>query len=254
MGYWTGNTTTTRRPADDAVAISVDTDTLAMWVGPPAAYYYKTYLDGQASDITAPNYYGGFRWFPDVDYATSYDWYVEAYAEDGETVIATSPTWTFTTEDDLRPGKPTNPSPTDAATDITLDQTPLEWADGGNTDTYEIYFRASGDDWTLVGVSQAGITWTIPFGSIDYDITYEWRVDATNVYGTTTGDTWSFGAITFDCIRTSYVLITGGSGAGPYDDPPGVEGIDWSYTGLNFITALRKLVGIANSKVWFEDI
>ena len=152
------------------------------------------------------------------------------------------------------PGKPTTPSPADSASDITLDQTPLGWVDGGNTDTYEIYYRASGDDWVLVGVSQAGITWTIPFGSIDYDTTYEWRVDATNVYGTTTGDTWSFDAITFDRIRASYVLISGGSGSGPYDDPPGVEGTDWAYTGLNFMTAIRRLVAAANDKIWYEDI
>lgn len=152
------------------------------------------------------------------------------------------------------PGKPTTPAPSNAASDITLDETPLGWVSGGDTDTYEIYYRAQGDSWVLVGVAQAGLTWTIPFGSIAYETTYEWRIDATNVYGTTTGDTWSFGSISYDQLRVSYVLILGGSGNGPYDDPPGVEGTDWEYTGLNNMITVHRLVLVANSKIWYEAI
>jgi len=152
------------------------------------------------------------------------------------------------------PSKPTTPSPTDALTDITLDHTPLSWVDGGGADTFEVYLRVQGEDWTLVGVAQAGITWTIPFETITYGTTYEWRVDATNVYGTTTGDTWSFDSITFDRICISYVLVTGGSGAGPYDTPPGVEGTDWRWTGENNMLTVRKLVAAANNKIWYESI
>jgi hypothetical protein len=154
------------------------------------------------------------------------------------------------------PGKPTIVSPTPTGvTNITLDETPLEWAAGDPAgDTYEIYYRAQGGSWTLVGVAQAGLSWTIPFGSIVYETTYEWRVDATNVYGTTTGDTWSFDSLVFDEPRTSYVLISGGSSAGPYDDPAGTEGTDWRWTGLNFMTAIRRLVVAANSKIWYEQI
>ena len=152
------------------------------------------------------------------------------------------------------PGKPTTPSPSDSASSITLDETPLGWVDGGNTDTYEIYYRAQGGSWVLVGIAQAGITWAIPFGNIDYGITYEWRIDATNTTGTTTGDTWSFDAISYAQIRISYRLISGGNGNGPYDSTPGVQGTDWEYTGLNFITAVRRLVAAANNKIWYEDI
>jgi len=162
----------------------------------------------------------------------------------------TGDTWNF----DPRPVAATTPSPANAAADITLDATPLGWVDGGNSDTYEVYFRESGDAWTLVGVSQEGITWAIPFETITYGTTYEWRVDATNVYGTTTGDTWSFDSITFDRICISYVLITGGSGAGPYDTPPGVEGTDWRWTGENNMLTVRKLVAAANNKIWYESI
>jgi len=153
------------------------------------------------------------------------------------------------------PGAPTNPSPTDADTNITLDETPLSWdASDPAADTYEVYFRESGDDWELVGVAQAGVEWTIEFGTLAYGTTYEWRIDATNEYGTTTGDTWSFDTITLHRILISYVLITGGSGAGPYDDPPGTEGTDWAWTGENTMLTVRRLIVAVDNKIWIESL
>ena len=154
------------------------------------------------------------------------------------------------------PGQPTIVSPTPTGvTDITLDETPLEWAAGDPAgDTYEIYFRESGDAWELVGVAQAGVTWAIVFGTLAYGTTYQWRIDATNVYDTTEGATWSFDTIAYDQLRVSYVLISGGSGAGPYDDPAGVEGTDWSWTGLNNMLTVRRLVVVAYNKVYYENL
>jgi hypothetical protein len=159
------------------------------------------------------------------------------------------------------PGKPTNPSPTDAVSDVTLDETPLSWdaSVDGDADTYEVYFRESGDDWELVGVAQAGVEWTIDFGILAYETTYEWRIDATNVYGTTVGDTWTFDTIDFDRIRVSYRLISGGNGYGPYDfdaggNPQGTEGTDWAWTGENTMLTVKRLVAAANSKIWYESI
>ena len=158
----------------------------------------------------------------------------------------------------ILPGKPTNPSPTDAVSNITLDETPLSWdaSVDGNADTYEVYFREQGDDWELVGVAQAGVEWTIDFGILAYETTYEWRIDATNIYGTTTGDTWSFDTLDFDQIRVSYRLLPGGAGVGhgPYDDPPGTEGTDWAWTGENTMLTVKRLVAAANSKIWYESI
>lgn len=154
------------------------------------------------------------------------------------------------------PGVPTLVSPTPTGvTDITLDETPLEWAAGDPAgDTYEIYFREQGDDWELVGEAQAGVEWAVEFGTLDYNTTYEWRVDATNDVDTTTGDTWSFTTISFNRILISYDLITGGSGAGPYDDPPGVEGTDWRWTGENNMLAVRRLIVAVEDKIWYEDL
>ena len=233
---------------------------------PTLAYYKFTFDDSYALDdatqyaivARAPSGDAG-NYFQALGYGSS------GYADGGSALsIDSGNEWgtvSTTTDANFRtyggtpsPGKPTTPSPADAASSITLDETPLGWVSGGDTDTYEIYYRAQGDSWTLVGVAQAGLTWTIPFGSIVYGITYEWRIDATNAYDTTIGDTWSFDSIVFDQIRVSYRLISGGNGRGPYDSPPGVQGTDWEYTGESNMTTIKRLVAAANSKIWYESI
>ena len=249
---------------DDLCSVTVDESEISDF--PTRAWYTFTFDDSYALDDAtqyaivwrAPGGDAG-NYFAPFGYGSS------GYAGGGLATGSTSGTnWgvVSTTNDmDFRtygaadvPGKPTNPSPTDTGTDITLDETPLSWDASADAaaDTYEVYFRESGDAWELVGVAQAGVSWTIVFGTLDYETTYEWRIDATNIYGTTTGDTWSFGSISFDQLRVSYVLISGGSGDGPYDDPPGVEGTDWSWTGLNNMITVRRLVAIARNKIFYE--
>lgn len=153
MGYWTGSTAPAypdRYPDDDAIDVPSDGGlayTLGRWVGPPSAYYYKTYLNGQESDILEANLYGAFQWYPDLEPNTSYDWYMEAYADDGETVIATAPTWTFTTAEEGQyeegtkivsltgevslasqsPPKASTPTPATKAKNIEVGLTEITW-------------------------------------------------------------------------------------------------------------------------------
>ncbi|KKN68767.1 hypothetical protein LCGC14_0447870 [marine sediment metagenome] len=174
-------------------------------------------------------------------------WRVDATNAGGTT---TGDIWNF----DARPVKATTPSPADATSSITLDETPLSWVDGGNSDTYDVYFRIQGNDWVEESSAQAAIEWAIAFGTLDYSITYEWKIESTNIFGTTTGDTWSFGIIDFDQIRVSYRLISGGNGSGPYDSPPGVRGTDWEYTGESGMITVRKLIAAANNTIWYESI
>jgi len=91
-------------------------------------------------------------------------------------------------------------------------------------------------------------------GMAAHSYTYYWKVNTKNAFGTTEGDFWSFITIPFNRPIVSYELITGGSGAGPYDDTPGVEGTDWRFTGENNLVTLRRLVSAANDKIWFEEI
>ena len=105
MGYWSGTTNgayPSRYPADDAVdVLLIPGWVYGRWVGPPAAWYYRVIVGGQDSGLLEPGdwFYAAARFYPTLEYDTSYDWYIVAYDADGETVIATSPTWTFTTEE-----------------------------------------------------------------------------------------------------------------------------------------------------------
>lgn len=147
----------------------------------------------------------------------------------------------------ILPGKPTTPSPSDSASDITLDETPLGWVTGGDTDTYDVYFGETGNV-SLVGSAQAGTEFTIDFGTLAYGTTYEWRIDATNANGTTTGDTWDFNTITFDTILPGAAGGGGGGGGG------GGSGEELSPNGENNMITLRRLVAAADNKIWYEDI
>ena len=155
------------------------------------------------------------------------------------------------------PSKATTPAPTDAAADVTLDQATLTWEDGGGADTYNVYYGTTSGSLSLVSEGQAGkslivtgITNGSPYG---YEVTRYWRIDSINAAGTTTGDEWSFTTIVFDQLKTSYMLIPGGNGSGPYDSPPGAEGTDWRYTGENAMTHVERLVAAANNKIWYEQ-
>ncbi len=142
------------------------------------------------------------------------------------TVDATRDMW-FKEYGDLPvPSKPINPSPSDTATDITLDEPQLSWDDGGGADTFDVYFGPQGSV-ILQSSAQAGTTWTIPVGTLSYGVTYEWRIDATNVNGTTTGDTWTFTALTYS--------------------PPVASSKNTMFT-------IKRLVAAAANKIWYEDI
>lgn len=82
--------------------------------------------------------------------------------------------------------------------------------------------------------------------------TFVWRIDVTNNFGTSTGIEWEFTTPPFKQPKVSYILIAGGSG--PYDYPPGEEGIDWSWTGDNNMVTIKKLVVAAKNTIFVEDI
>ena len=119
------------------------------------------------------------------------------------------------------PSKATNPSPANTATGVALVTSQVSWDDGGNADTFNVYFGISGSE-VLVSSTQVAETWTIPSETLNYGVTYAWRIDSTNGNGTTTGDTWTFTALVF---------------APPTD-----------------ITTIRRLVAVAKGTFYYEDI
>jgi len=144
------------------------------------------------------------------------------------------------------PTKAANPSPADAAADVTLDHATISWEDGGGADTFDVYYGQDAGSLVKVSDAQVGTSFTISdidYGSpFDYETNRAWRIDATNAYGTTTGDVWTFTTIMF---------------APP---PPGIRGFDSeegdfgggaiSDGDMNIKT---RLVAFTNNKVYYED-
>ncbi len=91
------------------------------------------------------------------------------------------------------PDAPSNPSPPDGATDISLSGT-LTWDFGTNTDTYDLFLGPAGNMSQVVTNGTAGSSGSYSFSNLNYDTEYHWRVVAKNTSGggSTVGPEWSF--------------------------------------------------------------
>lgn len=154
----------------------------------------------------------------------------------------TGDTWTF----DPRPGKASNPTPSDSGSDISIEQD-LSWDAGANASTYDVVFEGS-----EISSAQADTSYTLSTDLFSWDSSLTWRVDSTNEFGTTTGDEWTFDSIALDHLRVTYTLIDGGSGNGPYDG--GVEGTDYWFNGLNNVITVKRLICFGRDRAFVEDI
>lgn len=145
------------------------------------------------------------------------------------------------------PGVPITPGPVDDASDVTLNDTTATWVSGGNTDSYNVYYGTLSGFLSLVasGVTDLELPLVTGAFSVYGKISY-WRVDAVNTAGTTAGDEWAFTTLSFKPVLPEGMSLDHSGGDG------GV--LTGTPTGLNFITAIRKLVAAANDKIWFEDI
>ena len=144
------------------------------------------------------------------------------------------------------PGKPINPTPTDAASDVTLHSTTGTWESGGDTDSYNVYYGTLSGFLELVeeGVTDLSLPLVEGQFSVYGKISY-WRIDAVNENGTTQGDEWVFTTMLFaPPLPTGYSLDYG-------EDPPVLTGTP---TGESNMMTVRKLVVAANNKIWYEDI
>jgi len=93
------------------------------------------------------------------------------------------------------------------------------------SETYDVYFGKTGETLQKISTGQSGLSKSIPIIPLEYGIVYNWRVDAINEAGTTTGDTWSFTTVNID--------------------PP-------VPTALNCMATTRRLTVISGNKFWYE--
>ena len=88
------------------------------------------------------------------------------------------------------PTKPTTPNPSNGATNQSITSI-LTWANGGGAVSYNVYLGTN----PAPGPSEFKLTTTNTSynpGTLNYNSTYYWRIDAINLEGTTTGDVWHF--------------------------------------------------------------
>ncbi len=87
------------------------------------------------------------------------------------------------------PDQASNPTPFDGELYVEALSTHLSWAAADGADTYEVFIGAGEPYWSLGTITTTSII--IP-DVLNYETAYEWRVDATNQHGTTTGNVWHF--------------------------------------------------------------
>ncbi|MFH1716723.1 MAG: hypothetical protein ABIF19_05185 [Planctomycetota bacterium] len=80
------------------------------------------------------------------------------------------------------------PSPADGATDVSVD-TSLSWIEAAFATGREVWLGKPG---AMEKIEPAPAGTTVSVGPLDFNQTYEWRVDQTGPSGTVTGHTWSF--------------------------------------------------------------
>ncbi|MFH1616696.1 MAG: carboxypeptidase regulatory-like domain-containing protein [Planctomycetota bacterium] len=88
------------------------------------------------------------------------------------------------------PSKATNPVPSNGTTGRSIN-TDVSWSNGGGATSYNVYFGVDStpDSGEFKG-NQTGTSYDP--GTLAYNTTYYWRIDAVNSADTTTGDVWSF--------------------------------------------------------------
>jgi len=128
-----------------------------------------------------------------LNIATHYVWMIIAW--DNHSASTQGPMWSFVTRENNAPNEPTNPSPFNGATNISID-TDLSWAcndPDGDPLVYDVYFEANDDTPdTKVSQGQSGTSYNPP-ESLVYGTDYYWQIVAKDDYGgSTAGPIWSF--------------------------------------------------------------
>ncbi len=185
-------------PPDGVMGASLATD-LGWTGGDPDgdAVTYDVYFeaDDATPDVLVSNDQSGMTYDPGTLSAnTHYYWQIVATDSHGESTLG--PIWDFTTTTSSNnpPNMPTNPSPADAATGVSL-MADLVWTGGdpdGDAVTYDVYFEA--DDATpdvLVSNDQSGATYDP--GTLSANTHYYWQIVATDEHAAATpGPIWDF--------------------------------------------------------------
>ncbi len=124
-------------------------------------------------------------------YSTIYHWKIVAWDNHGASTQG--PAWSFTTHVNQPPNTPSNPSPINGASNVSI-TTDLSWTggdpDSGDTVTYDVYFGTAATPPKVLSNTSAT---TYDPGTLLYSTTYHWKIVAWDNHGySTQGPSWSF--------------------------------------------------------------
>ena len=178
-------------------AINVDIQTDISWNGgdpdPGDTVTYDVFFGSISppprvvSNQTSTSYEPGT-----LSYETTYYWKIIAWDNHGASTQGSL--WDFTTmvEPNNPPYPPSDPSPSDGATDVDI-SVELSWTGGdpdGDPVTYDVYFGTSSPP-VQVAANQSASSYTP--GSLEYMTTYYWMIVSWDDLGLSTpGDQWLF--------------------------------------------------------------
>jgi uncharacterized repeat protein (TIGR02543 family) len=130
-----------------------------------------------------------------LSYSTTYYWKTVARNNCGN--FTSGSVWSFTigSAPCPTPGTPSNPSPSDGATNVSTNPIMLSWGAASNADSYDFYFGISSDA-TFVGTTTGT---TYPRSYLMPNTTYYWKIVAKNNCGnSTSGPIWSFTTVNIE--------------------------------------------------------
>jgi len=247
---------TTPTPADGSGPGINFTNRTVSWVNGGGAETYTVRIGPYplAYNAVSVSQVGTSYVIPEADIAlyknNPITWRVDAEAG-GETVKGD--VWTF----DPRPAKATTPSPTNGASNTALNLTTLSWVKDAYTDTSEVNCSWSGSI-SPISTNSNSITLAnftpLYMDRLGYSNTYTWRVDTTNEFGTTDGDTWSFSTIPMYRTVCSWENYDGKTKGPGEENGGGVEGVDYYWTGTNCVSTIKRVVAFAADRVWITEV
>jgi len=204
------------------------------------AVSWDGYSGTVASGLTEPTYtFGSTDPLRPSGISAVLQWRVDSVNDEGTT---TGDTWQF----DPRPAKVTTPSPADDTTSQGIYLATLGWATADQADTYKVYFEQGANDY--VGET-ADTSIACPINTLARNTAYPWRVDSANIFGTTTGDTWTLTTLALAYPIGSYELIDGGD----TPDAGGTPGEDFYWTGENNMATIHRLIALAGNAIWYTE-
>lgn len=161
----------------------------------PTDATFKIYFDTNTNPTTVYNLDANTNTlsYTNLQEGTQYYWYVETISSTN-TVIATSPIWSFSTLTNTANTEPvTNPNPNNGATDIALNGN-LSFTAGANTPTnanYRLYFDTNTSPTTQFDLgNQTSYNYSI----LQENTTYYWFIETLSSSGDVlaTSNTWNF--------------------------------------------------------------